>query len=316
MLTHVIAPTRDFTQISNDHIWNDDLSDAAFRLLVRALALSPAKARATTVTELAAGLSGGRITADRARKQLARAGLLNSTRWRCRGGQVRTESMISNVPVDDGDAERMFAAHFDREDTRREDDRRDGERREEERRDDDRRGGPGAGGRGGGPPAASSDGTALPSGVTLTEEDTSPLPVPAIEAEAERVLLSLRQSDPRLVLGGREVRRLLPLAVEWLLRGVSSASLRHGISDGLPPELKSPYAVLRYRLIEKMPEQPTVLELVGCSGCERVFRPVSGEERCGACRSEVAAERPGGRGVGQVGWRERLAMLNAATEGG
>lgn len=53
MLRHVIAPARDFTQISNEQIWNDELSDTAFRLLVRALALPPAKARATTVTELA-----------------------------------------------------------------------------------------------------------------------------------------------------------------------------------------------------------------------------------------------------------------------
>ncbi|MFF7634434.1 hypothetical protein ACFZB9_14960 [Kitasatospora sp. NPDC008050] len=304
---------RDFTQISNEQIWNDDLSDTAFRLLVRALALPPAKARATTVTELAAGLSSGRITVDRARKQLARAGLLHSTRWRCRGGQVRTESMISNVPVDEGDAERMFAAHFDEEDERR----------------GERRGGPGAGGRGGGQPAASSDGTDLPSGVTLTEENTSPLPVPLepevlseAEAEAERVLRSLRLSDPRLVLGRRELRRLLPLAVEWLLRGVSPASLRHGISDGLPQPLKSPYGVLRYRLIEKMPEQPTVVELVGCSGCERPFRPVSGEVRCGTCRTEAAAEACGSEGddqadqAGRVGWRDRVAEVMAAAETG
>lgn len=64
--------------------------------------------------------------------------------------------MISNVPVEEGDAERMFAAHFDRE----------GERRGGGRP-------PGAGGRRGGQPAASSDGTALPLGETLTEENTS-----------------------------------------------------------------------------------------------------------------------------------------------
>jgi hypothetical protein len=299
MLRHVIAPTRDFTQISNEQIWNDDLSDTAFRLLVRALALPPAKARTTTVTELAAGLSVGRITVDRARKQLMRAGLLHSTRWRCRGGQVRTESMISSVWLDEGDAERMFAAHFDKE--------------------DERRGGPGAGRRGDGPPAASSDGTALPTGETLTEENTSPLPVPAeartgTEAEAERVLLSLRLSDPRLVLGRGEVRRLLPLAAEWLARGVSSASLRHGISDGLPEPLRSPYGVLRHRLIEKLPERPTVVELVGCAGCERPFRPVSGEGRCGDCRSSAARTPSDSEGPARVGWRERVGWTPATAQ--
>ncbi|GAB2746640.1 hypothetical protein [Kitasatospora kifunensis] len=302
MLRHVIAPTRDFTQISNEQIWNDDLSDTAFRLLVRALALPPAKARATTVTELAAGVDGGRITVDRARKQLMRAGLLHSTRWRCRNGQVRTESMISNVPVDEGDAERMFAAHFDREDERRD--------------------GPGAGRRGGGPPTVPSDGIALPTGETLTEENTSPLPVPAearevtrgTEAEAERVLLSLRLSDPRLVLGRGEVRRLLPLAAEWLARGVSSASLRHGISDGLPEPLRSPYGVLRHRLIEKLPELPAVVELVGCAGCERPFRPVSGEGRCGDCRSSTAQTPSDSEGPARVGWRERVGWTPATAQ--
>lgn len=111
MLTHVIAPTRDFTQISNVLVWDDDLSDTAFRLLVRALALGPAKARTTTVTALAAGLSGGRISTDRARRQLGRAGLLHSTRRRGTDGRVRTESLLSNVPLTTDEARRVFDAH-------------------------------------------------------------------------------------------------------------------------------------------------------------------------------------------------------------
>ncbi|MFD9596517.1 hypothetical protein ACFWA9_27755 [Kitasatospora sp. NPDC059973] len=99
MLLHAIAPSRDFTQIANSLVWDDELSDSAFRLLVRALALGPAKARATTVTALAAGLSGGRVTTDRARRQLARSGLLHTTRRRGAAGQVRTESLLSSVPL-------------------------------------------------------------------------------------------------------------------------------------------------------------------------------------------------------------------------
>ncbi|MCX5210280.1 hypothetical protein OG689_13435 [Kitasatospora sp. NBC_00240] len=109
MLGHVVAPSRAFTQIANTHVWDDSLSDAAFRLLVRGLSLPPARARATTVTELAAGLSGGRITADRARRQLTAAGLLHCRRRHSATGQVRTESLLSDVPLDAADAEQLFA---------------------------------------------------------------------------------------------------------------------------------------------------------------------------------------------------------------
>lgn len=39
MLRNVVAPERDFTQISNTQVWDGNLSDTAFRLLVRAVPL-------------------------------------------------------------------------------------------------------------------------------------------------------------------------------------------------------------------------------------------------------------------------------------
>lgn len=154
MLLHAIAPSRDFTQIANSLVWDDELSDSAFRLLVRALALGPAKARATTVTALAAGLSGGRITTDRARRQLARAGLLHTTRRRGTAGQVRTESLVSNVPLDAARSEQLFDEHFEHA-------RREG--------DDNP---PGAGKRTRGTSSARTSGTALPG--VKTRVNTSP----------------------------------------------------------------------------------------------------------------------------------------------
>ncbi|MDH6126028.1 hypothetical protein [Kitasatospora sp. GP82] len=306
MLRHAIAPSRDYTQISNAHVWDENLSDSAFRLLVRSLALPPSQARTTTVTELAAGLSGGRITVDRARRQLSRAGLLHCTRWRNATGQVRTESLVSSVPLSEAEAERLFAEHFGR-------------------------GGPDAGGRSPGEAAARGSGTALPTGETLREGKTSPHPVPvplpvplpveppdrevgetdSVEAaEAERVLLSLRRTDPRLVLGVAEVRRLVPLAAEWLARGVSSAGMLHALTAGLPQQVKCPAALVRCRLRDKMPEAVHAVPLAGCEGCDRAFRPVSGERLCGSCRREAAAAAPAqedGSGVG-IGWRERVRM--------
>ncbi|GAA2233720.1 helix-turn-helix domain-containing protein [Kitasatospora cystarginea] len=302
MLRNVIAPSRDFTQVANTLVWDDDLSDTAFRLLVRALALPPSRARGTTVTELAAGLPCGRITADRARRQLSGAGLLHCARWRSATGQVRTESLISSVPLDEAEVERLFAEHF-------------------------ANGRPGAGRRAPGGPAARESGTALPAGERL-EGETSPLPVPAqpepepgpelgqadpaVLAEAEQVLLSLRRTDPRLVLGAAEVGRLLPLAAEWLARGVSSAAMRHALTAGLPAQLKCPSALLRCRLRDKMPAPVRIASLTSCEGCDRAFRPLNGELRCGSCRQESAAAaaapaRADGGGL-RIGWRDRVAL--------
>jgi hypothetical protein len=302
MLRHVIAPTRAFTQIANSHIWDDDLSDSAFRLLVRALALSGDAARKTTVTELAAGLTGGRITADRARRQLRMKGLLHSTKWRSATGQVRSESLVSSVALRVEEAEELFA----------------------ERRGV---GGPGAGAREVGPPVSSSPGIALPTGETLGDNTSSPLPVPEPPGSpeppadpdgrlqlAERVLLSLRTIDARLVLGSRDVARLAPLAAEWLAKGVSVAGLRHALTAGLPVPVKCPAGLMRNRLQEKMPaheldELP--VNLAVCADCERPFRLVAGENRCASCRTAAAAQQAREPEPVRPGWRERMRLANA-----
>ncbi|MER6401266.1 hypothetical protein ABT263_35285 [Kitasatospora sp. NPDC001603] len=324
MLLHAIAPSRDFTQIANSLVWDDELSDSAFRLLVRALALGPAKARATTVTALAAGLSGGRVTTDRARRQLARAGLLHTTRRRGAAGQVRTESLLSSVPLGAAEAERLFDGQFERVG----------------------RSGhgvpPDAGKRSRGSSSVRSSGTALP-GVTPRVNTTPLPPPPALEpagtwgeftehgfgeggsTEAERALLELRRIDPRLTLGAREVRRLAPLAAEWLARGVSSAALRAALTSGLPDQVKSPAALVRWRLEGKMPaplEPSTVTAPVCCDSCDRAFRPVNGEHRCGDCRTRAAARTAASTAhtaesapgtSRRVDWRTLVAQIGAAT---
>lgn len=148
MLRHVSAPVRDFTKVRNSQIWDDDISDSAFRLMLRGQSLPPARAAATTVTELADGLTGGRITAARARGHLTRAGLLHTTRWRFRSGRVRSESLLCDVPISAEEAERLFAAHFEK---------LDGEPRQV---DSDRE--PDAGEREGGEPEAPSPGVDQP----------------------------------------------------------------------------------------------------------------------------------------------------------
>ncbi|GAA1955073.1 hypothetical protein [Kitasatospora viridis] len=300
MLQHAIAPSRDFTQIANSHVWDDDLSDAAFRLLVRALALSAPAARRTTVTELAAGLTGGRITADRARRQLAKAGLLHTSTRRSATGQLRSESLVSNVPLRPDEAEQLLSSDQ-----------------------------PDAGKPKPAPPVGPPSGTALPTGGTLGDNTPSPLPVPPepksepdpdTEPEsdpdgrlalAEQVLHSLRNTDSRLVLGSAEAARLAPLAAEWLARGVSPAGLRHALTAGLPVPLKCPAGLLRTRLRDKMPahqldDHPVHLAI--CTDCEVPFRVVAGEDRCARCRTAAAAAQPQEPEPARPGWRERLRL--------
>ncbi|MFZ4275554.1 hypothetical protein ACOZFM_22950 [Streptomyces arboris] len=149
------------------------------------------------------------------------------------------------------------------------------------------------------------------------------------EVEAERVLLSLRDSDRQLRLGVREARELVGLVVEWLRRGVSAGELRRVLSSGLPAKgVRSAVGFLRHRLEMKMPEAPEsegrvaargvveeepppaappappavppyVPPLVTCqgSGNEHVFRAYSDETECPDCLQAAAYAR----------WAERRA---------
>ncbi|WP_398867011.1 hypothetical protein [Streptomyces stephensoniae] len=149
-------------------------------------------------------------------------------------------------------------------------------------------------------------------------------PLVGQEAEAERVLLSLRHSHRGLHLGVAEARGLVAQAAEWLRRGVSGGDLRRVLSSGLPPEgVRSAVGFLRHRLAEKMPEAPErerreplqkveapvpappvappyVPPLVTCQGpgTEHVFRAMGGQTMCPDCEQAAAWAR----------WAERRAV--------
>ncbi|TQF03368.1 hypothetical protein E6W39_15440 [Kitasatospora acidiphila] len=180
-------------------------------------------------------------------------------------------------------------------------------------------GAPGAGSQEVGPPDSPSPGTALPAEGTLGEQTSSPLPVPRGELldceAAERVLLSLRKVDARLVLGSAEAARLAPLAAQWLARGVSAAGLRYALAAGLPPHVKCPAALVRHRLREKMPEDEAdrvPLKLAMCTGCERGFRVIADEERCGECRAASPVQPPE-PAPARPGWRERMRLVGGGS---
>jgi hypothetical protein len=96
---------------------------------------------------------------------------------------------------------------------------------------------------------------ALPSG-ERTGEQEPPSPPPERTALAARLLGSLGRGEPRLALGGAESLRLAPLVEEWWERGASSAEVRAALTQGLPPRVYSPRALVEDRLRRKRPAGP------------------------------------------------------------
>ncbi|MEV6739090.1 hypothetical protein AB0N14_20060 [Streptomyces sp. NPDC051104] len=104
---------------------------------------------------------------------------------------------------------------------------------------------------------------ALPSGEKTREEEPPAPPPPPPAAPSERTALaakllgSLGRTHPRLTLGAADALRLAPLVEEWWDAGATSAQVRAALTDGLPPRVYSPRALIENRLRRKRPMPPT-----------------------------------------------------------
>ncbi|MEU8435813.1 helix-turn-helix domain-containing protein [Streptomyces sp. NPDC029216] len=120
-----------------------------------------------------------------------------------------------------------------------------------------------------------------------------PAPRGPVRQEAVDLLARLRQDDPRLLLSERDVRRLAPGASAWLERGAEPEAIRQVLAAGLPADVRSPAALIGYRLKAGVPpelprEEPARQAhrrpdpLQNCDGCDKAFRaPEPG--RCKTC---------------------------------
>ncbi|KPI18285.1 hypothetical protein OV450_2248 [Actinobacteria bacterium OV450] len=115
---------------------------------------------------------------------------------------------------------------------------------------------------------------------------------------AADLLAGLRHLDPRLLLAARDVERLAPGVSTWLDRGADPEAVGLALTTNLPEPMRSPAAVLAYRLKELLPphlpqasaskpaRRPDPFQT--CDGCERAFRsPHPG--RCRDCPPPPAA---------------------------
>ncbi|MGX1972837.1 helix-turn-helix domain-containing protein [Streptomyces kronopolitis] len=133
----------------------------------------------------------------------------------------------------------------------------------------------------------------------------------AHQVTARALLASLRRTDDRLTLSGRDVRRLASAVAAWFENGATAAAVHRTLTAALPAELKNPAGLLAHRLREMLPPPlppgrettpddpcpPGPQPFQTCDGCERAFR--AGEPgRCRDCRPGPASgEAVGGPAV-------------------
>ncbi|MFJ7327118.1 hypothetical protein ACIQVN_12870 [Streptomyces cyaneofuscatus] len=326
MLWHAIAPVRRYTKASHDVVRHPRLCSDAKILLLYVQGLPDGETHlALSEHGLKLGIKGRAF--QRAKEQLVVNGFVHERRAAGERGLWATHQLVSNVPLTDADALAVW-----------------------------REAGVGAGASPSaqsptvGEPSPRSVGHQLPVDEELGKNSSRPpteapsqgeaggegvavagevVEISAQEAEAERVLLSLRNSDRQLRLGVPEARKLVGLAVEWLRRGVSAGELRRVLSSGLPRDgVRSAVGFLGHRLVQKMPEAPEpekpragteagvegasspglpdapptpprVAPLVTCAGPgnEHVFRAYGGATLCPDCQQAAAYAR----------WAERRA---------
>jgi hypothetical protein len=126
---------------------------------------------------------------------------------------------------------------------------------------------------------------------------------PQAPRKAADLLAALRAYDSRLILGERDVLRLVPAVSQWLERGVPPTAVARVLTTDLPQDpIKHPAAFLAHRLASRLPPRlpapaprdpstparPDPLQT--CEDCERAFRSAR-PGRCRDCRarSERAA---------------------------
>ncbi|MEW2117060.1 hypothetical protein AB0945_18065 [Streptomyces sp. NPDC005474] len=119
-------------------------------------------------------------------------------------------------------------------------------------------------------------------------------------------LARLGLREPRLVLSANDCAALEQLAADWLARGATPEHLTHALVAGLPETVHSPRALVRRRLLDKMPPERAVVPptpatpgprrplLMECTDCGVPGRPEALPG--GLCRGCRGREE-GGTGV-------------------
>lgn len=279
MFRHVIAPTRFFTQISNDIIRHPRLSSDAKCLLIWQLSLPPGADEPLSESARRAGIKKTAFT--RAKRELKAEGYVHE--WPRSGPRGRwfTTQLVSNVPLTEAEALAV--------------------------RDGKESGSP--------TDAVPAVGEPTRRAVGRSQEKTAehtPHPPHPLTERGAHALAAVSHSERRLRLSGRDIRALAPLAAQWFERGATLTDIRDALTSDLPAAVRSPAGITRDRLTRKMPDplpEPVArpARIRDCSGgCGRTIRPVADETACRDCRTQRAESDVSGavaatrRGMEQV----------------
>ncbi|MFI9238942.1 hypothetical protein [Streptomyces sp. NPDC053079] len=141
-------------------------------------------------------------------------------------------------------------------------------------------------------------------------------------SRAYAALAGLTRADDRLALSAADCAALEPLAAEWLARGAGESQLVSALTAGLPPQVHAPAALMRIRLVEKLPPERepepepearrAPLRIMECAVCGVPGRPDAlPGGTCRDCRGESRAPEPYGLSAAEV--RARVAELRVAA---
>lgn len=131
---------------------------------------------------------------------------------------------------------------------------------------------------------------------------------------------ALGRTAPALSLSASDCAGLEPYVTEWLARGATEALLLHVLTGGLPVPVHHAAALVRSRLISKMPPEraapPTLSAVLRVLECTKCGAPGRAEAlpggTCGPCRGEQVPVPASSRGIPVYGVRDRMAEVRAA----
>ncbi|WP_063763224.1 hypothetical protein [Streptomyces sp. NRRL WC-3742] len=152
------------------------------------------------------------------------------------------------------------------------------------------------------------------------ERPATPAQAPA-QTPAYAALADLGLADARLSLSAADCTALEPLAAEWFARGTTPALFTAALASGLPPEIHSPAAFTRRRLVDKLPpERPvSAVRITECTACRAPCRqPALLGGLCRPCRSTPTPPPPTGLSPAAVhhhAARIRQAMATGTRAG-
>lgn len=116
------------------------------------------------------------------------------------------------------------------------------------------------------------------------------------------LLAALGRTAPALSLSARACEELAPLLTEWFARGATDAYVLQALTAGLPTPVHSASAIVRTRLITKLPPEQEPhpepaprrpLRVLECAKCGTPGRPEAlPGGSCGPCRGETAPPGP------------------------